>query len=754
MAIKKNPPLHRWFSLLFICLGTVCIGLLSMNLYAKDPTPTELGLALIEKGELKRGATALKLLAKNNDPAAMVALFEFYRSGFYVPVNQQLAKEYLKRAVESGDQIARWRWATTKRYNNGRVNTQMLEELYEDGFDVAVCGLTLTGSSYSEEERNRVCKDATYRLAASGNDRAIYNLWLTDDPRSDDLLAELAPPRLKAFVASYDWDTNPTQGNLETLVSSLKLGGLYAAVLIVHRVEDTPGHIVNEQDRLLQRLPQSDLQLISNSLVSFVAGERKGWFIDHVASVYLGAFFREGRDYLNIKPDWKAAYELYNSCGRAYSAGFCDIWSGYLLNSGGPNLSPNPEKAVEHFMLGHEAGNSDGTILLGTAYQLGVGVELNFARAAEFYNEAISRGNLRGYSNLANLYVDGLGVEPDEVLAAEFYAKAATHAFDGRGDPISMIRLAELHERNRLPNSDLNIALDWFERASVKNTLYEKLAIADSDSVSYQAIARVGVRRVSDKLKQLAAKVKGVDFGSYKALLVANNNYAELTDLRSPSGDVALIGAILEKRFGAQVEYLIDSDRNDLLSKLSQYRRDLGPEDNFILYYAGHGIYDEELEVGYWQLSDAKADEDYSWVETDRVSRTLSAFKSRNAMIIADSCYSGSVVRGTSAVGDVSNLAAIKSLNAKKSRVAITSGGLQPVLDATGSSENSSFAKNFAAALESVRVPTPASVLFNDLRTAVSAETATWGFEQVPEFAPLYRAGHDGGDFILSPVSK
>ena len=117
----------------------------------------------------------------------------------------------------------------------------------------------------------------------------------------------------------------------------------------------------------------------------------------------------------------------------------------------------------------------------------------------------------------------------------------------------------------------------------------------------------------------------------------------------------------------------MDSNRSELLSKLSEYRRQLGPEDNFILYYAGHGVYDEELEVGYWQLSDAKVDEDYSWVETDRVSRTLSAFKSRNAMIIADSCYSGSVVRGTSAVGD-SDLAAIKSLNAKKSRV-LTSGG-------------------------------------------------------------------------------
>lgn len=385
---------------------------------------------------------------------------------------------------------------------------------------------------------------------------------------------------------------------------------------------------------------------------------------------------------------------------------------------------------------------------------LAEGVDLDFVKAAKYLHAALEGGYITAAYELAKLYIDGLGVDQDIAKASELYTLAAEEGFDGSGHPLAMLALAKLHEQNLLPNSDLSIARSWYQKAAIQNFEFESLMVGEVEEFTYMALAAAGVRRVDNRLAELSQLASKVSFGTYKVLLVANERYGDLTDLKTPHEDARLVGSIFESKFGAEVEYLIDSNRNELLSTLGQYRRELGPEDNFILYYAGHGVYDEELEVGYWQLSDAEADEDYSWVETDRVSRTLSAFKSRNAMIIADSCYSGSVVRGTSAVGDVSNLSAIKSLNAKKSRVAITSGGLQPVLDATGSSENSSFAKNFAAALENVHGPTPASVLFNDLRTAVSTETAAWGFEQVPEFAPLYRAGHDGGDFILSPVSK
>ena len=754
MKSNSNRNLRRLLFPLLVPLGAVFFSLSSANLSADESTPTELALALIDAGKITQGQKALEQIAQTNEPSALVALFEFHRAGFFSRTDHSLAKNYLRQAVESGDQIARWRWATTARLNEGEINTQMLKELFDEGFKVASCHMEAGEIGLLEEDKSRVCNEARYALALSGNDRAIYDLWVADDPRYRELMYNFGPLRLQAYHSSFEWDNRPTEHNLQNLISSLRIGGLYSALLLAQRYEDAPADVAAEQDRLIKALDPKDQELIRNTLLDVAVGEKKGWFSDHLGSGFLGAIFREGRKELKIPADWGVAYELYGSCGRALTPGFCENWQGALLSNGGPNLEPNPTKALEHFSIAHELGDENATENLGDMYNFGEGVGLNFAKAAEFYQEALKRGNFSAAFNLAQLYVDGLGVDQDEVLAGELYTYAAEHAYEGSGNPMAMIMLGVLHEQNRLPNSDLFIALEWFKKGTVENPLYEQLTVGETGEVSYRALAQAGVNRVVEKIQQLNLATSDIDFGSYKALLIANENYNGLPNLKTPEEDVRLVGAILESRFGAEVEYLIDSSRSDLLSKLSQYRRELGPEDNFILYYAGHGVYDDELEVGYWQLSDAEADEDYSWVETDRVSRTLSAFKSRNVMIIADSCYSGSVVRGNATVGDLSSLAAIRSLNTKKSRVAITSGGLQPVLDAAGSSKYSAFAKNFAAALEGVYRPTPASALFTDLRIAVSTETAAWGFEQVPEFSPLYRAGHDGGDFILSPVSK
>ena len=73
----------------------------------------------------------------------------------------------------------------------------------------------------------------------------------------------------------------------------------------------------------------------------------------------------------------------------------------------------------------------------------------------------------------------------------------------------------------------------------------------------------------------------------------------------------------------------------------------------------------------------------------------------------------------------------------QKSRIALTSGGLQPVLDSTGNSKTSTFASNLVDALRAVDRPMPIYSIFPTVRSSVTAETAAWGFEQVPEIGKL-----------------
>ena len=97
------------------------------------------------------------------------------------------------------------------------------------------------------------------------------------------------------------------------------------------------------------------------------------------------------------------------------------------------------------------------------------------------------------------------------------------------------------HEQNRLPNSDLFIALEWFKKGTVENPLYEQLTVGETGEVSYRALAQASMNRVVEKI-QLNLATSDIDFGSYKALLIANENYNGLPNLKTPEEDVRLVG--------------------------------------------------------------------------------------------------------------------------------------------------------------------------------------------------------------------
>ena len=97
------------------------------------------------------------------------------------------------------------------------------------------------------------------------------------------------------------------------------------------------------------------------------------------------------------------------------------------------------------------------------------------------------------------------------------------------------------------------------------------------------------------------------------------------------------------------------------------------------------------------------------------------------------------------------SLAVIQQLNAEKSRVAISSGALEPVVDQLPGSQNSVFASAVIRFLENNRREAFSG---RDLHLAVSSIVSSitdgTGISQNPLYSPLIRAGHDGGDFIFS----
>ena len=125
-------------------------------------------------------------------------------------------------------------------------------------------------------------------------------------------------------------------------------------------------------------------------------------------------------------------------------------------------------------------------------------------------------------------------------------------------------------------------------------------------------------------------------------------------------------------------------------------------------------------------------------------------------MVIADSCYSGTLVRSLipsvdQAIGHAQRHAPLSHLASQRVRVAMTSGGLEPVVDG-GSIEHSLFARSLLDTLNQVRGPVAAQEFFSAVSARFAHLSRRLKLPQQPQYAPIGFAGHEAGDFVLVPL--
>jgi hypothetical protein len=234
----------------------------------------------------------------------------------------------------------------------------------------------------------------------------------------------------------------------------------------------------------------------------------------------------------------------------------------------------------------------------------------------------------------------------------------------------------------------------------------------------------------------------------YFALLIANESYRNFTPLRSPIADAQAMASVLGRDYGFIVRTLQNATRYDMLSALSRLRREATENDHILIYYAGHGYLDEATSRGYWLPIDAERDNVANWVSTGDITDVLAGSQAKHALILADSCFSGTLLRSDPTVAIDERQSMLEKLASRRSRSIMTSGGLEPVID-NGAGKHSIFADALLRALRENRKPIEAGRLFVQIRDRVALNA-----EQTPQYAPLRNAGHDGGDFIFEPRKR
>lgn len=234
---------------------------------------------------------------------------------------------------------------------------------------------------------------------------------------------------------------------------------------------------------------------------------------------------------------------------------------------------------------------------------------------------------------------------------------------------------------------------------------------------------------------------KSFSSGKYHAIIISENQYQDdiITDLNEPKNDADKLTSILVSKYFFKQEdiiRLVDPTRANILDAIEKKRKCLSVDDNLIIFYAGHGYWDEVLKMGYWLPSDARKDSKSNWVSNTDLTLYLSAFESNHVLLVSDACFSGGIFK-TRSIGDMDQ--GIKRLYELKSRKAITSGNLKEVPD------NSVFMKFLIKQLElNNDAFLTADQLFAKIRPNILNNSST-----EPLYGVVHNTGDEGGEFVF-----
>jgi len=261
-------------------------------------------------------------------------------------------------------------------------------------------------------------------------------------------------------------------------------------------------------------------------------------------------------------------------------------------------------------------------------------------------------------------------------------------------------------------------------------------------SGTYVGLAKIKIQKLdSSTISAAQASVPDFDYGRYHALVIGNNRYRHLKPLSTAVNDANAVASLLRSQYQFKVDVLINATRDETVSALSRLRKSITPRDNLLIYYAGHGWLDKEMDEGFWLPVDATDDDQVDWIANDTIMRSVRAMKAKHVMVVADSCFSGTLIRGIKIKERSPDY--IKEISQKKARTALTSGGIEPVTD-VGGGDHSIFAATFIRILSENDGVLDGHQLFTTLRKRVMM-----GADQTPEYGDIRKAGHDGGDFLF-----
>jgi len=231
--------------------------------------------------------------------------------------------------------------------------------------------------------------------------------------------------------------------------------------------------------------------------------------------------------------------------------------------------------------------------------------------------------------------------------------------------------------------------------------------------------------------------------GKYYGLIIGIEHYEDpdIMPLDNPINDATRLYNILVNNYTFDPENVLlrtDATREAIIKSLDYLSQKITPNDNLLIFYAGHGHWDRRANIGYWLPSDAEKDNKSDWFRNSTLVDYLKEVKSKHTLLITDACFGGSILKRNSNFNIASK--AIERLYELPSRRAMTSGNYDEEVP-----DRSAFTQFLISRLaNNLEKYFSAEELYSSLRTAVINNS-----DVVPQYEVIQDVGDEGGDFIF-----
>ncbi|MBN1184549.1 MAG: caspase family protein [Bacteroidales bacterium] len=269
--------------------------------------------------------------------------------------------------------------------------------------------------------------------------------------------------------------------------------------------------------------------------------------------------------------------------------------------------------------------------------------------------------------------------------------------------------------------------------------LIEAIDVKDNlAQISFEVTRKETQEVVDNTLRPDGSVIKGKNY----ALIVGINDYEDpiINDLSEPVNDAQKLYNVLTQQYlfdADDVRILKNPTREEMIAAMDYFEQNITPDDNLIVFYAGHGYWDDRVKKGYWFPSDASHENTANWLRNSTITGYISGINSRHTLVIADACFSGSIFHTRGSFEETPP--PMKELYALPSRKAMTSGNFEEVPD------KSIFLENLTNTLTNNQEKyISAEKLFLTVKPEVTSRSTT-----IPQYGDIKNTGDEGGVFIF-----